>query len=473
MLAAWWLAIVLFGVLDFKLVHDTDIFWQVKLGQIMLHERRIPLQDRLTYTHAGEPTPPIGWLAQGLFAAFYGIGDWHLARAVHHVALVGSLLLAAATCRRQMTSAFSVVIAMTIAFVTMLSNADLRPQSLGLLSFAAILALARSRQSVMAKLCIAVPMFVAWQNIHPSVSVGLVALGGLYAAEWLHRGGDPCSRWELITLVFLMTAAQVATPVGAGIFNVSRTNLQIGREYLRIPEWMSPWECSVVETVAVYWLVLFGTVISIICLWNRVAARDRGLFVAMTILSLTAARFIIFWSVALVPLWAEILEQVVPKNLFVWARGQSTLTTRVRRCMIVLLGGAAAFVGLHPARFKPIVHPDIPLDGVLTLRAELPAKARIYNDYVWAGPLLLQGSEGWRVSVDGRLYCFPAHAEWQAIDDARAGRVPLEVIEQTHRPDAFFLYKGRDRALIESLSASPRWRACFNRPNCVAFVRAR
>ena len=84
-----------------------------------------------------------------------------------------------------MTSPFSVAVAMTIGFVVMLSNADLRPQSLGLASFAALLAVARSDLSFKIKLIIAVPLVVAWQNMHPSVVVGAVALAGLTSADFL------------------------------------------------------------------------------------------------------------------------------------------------------------------------------------------------------------------------------------------------------------------------------------------------
>ena len=173
MLTASWLAVVFIGCLGFKLVHDTDIFWQVKLGQIMLQEGRIQLGDPLTYTHAGEPAPPIGWLAQVWLALLYNLGGWHLARAVHHLALVGSLVVAAATCRRDRTSSFSVVIAMTIGFVVMLSNADLRPQSYRsswLRNLAAHWHAVGRRFGSRSWPRSAI--LVIWQNMHPSVVMG-------------------------------------------------------------------------------------------------------------------------------------------------------------------------------------------------------------------------------------------------------------------------------------------------------------
>jgi hypothetical protein len=473
MLAATWLAILLIGVLEFKLVRDTDIFWQVKLGQITLEEGRIPQHDRFTYTHAGEPAPPIYWLAQVLFASLYGLGGWHLTRAVHQVALVGSLLVAAATCRRDATTPFSVAIAMAIGFVVMLSNADLRPQSFGLLGFAALLALARRRLPFGVKLIVAATLLVTWQNMHPSVVLGMVAMGGLAMADFLDRKRDHGSPWQLVVLSILALVAQFATPVGTGILDVTRVNLRISRDILRVGEWLPPWDPIVLGAVANYWVVLLGSVIALFRLWKRVSVRDRAIFIVMTILSLSATRFILFWAVALVPLWAEMVEQLVPGGMFVGARRREDVPVRAFRSLLGLAAGAAIALGLHPARFGPVLPPGIPLAGVRGLRVLLPGPARIYNARVWAGPLLLDGDPKWQVAVDGRLYFFGDPGEWRALKDASAGRTSLDELERRHHPDAFFLYPAGDRKLIERLSSCPRWRVCFSGPTCVAFVRAR
>jgi hypothetical protein len=474
MLTASWLAVVLIGLLGFKLVHDTDIFWQVKLGQIMLEEGQIQLGDRLTYTHAGEPAPPIGWLAQVLLALLYKLGGWYLARAVHHVALVGSLLVAAATCQRDRTSRFSALVAMTIGFAVMLSNADLRPQSYGLLGFAFLLALARGRWPFWFKLLAASTILVVWQNLHPSVVVATFALGALAAADFVDRNRDHARPWEQVILALLAMASQFATPLGSRILDISRDNLRISRDVLHNPEWLPPWDPAVApDAVRVYWIALFCSLIAIVWFWRHVSYRDRALFVVMTLLSLYASRFIILWAVALVPLWAELAERLVPRGMFVWARGLEDQAVRGVRSWIVLAGVLLIVISLHPTRFGSIFRPEISNNGVLALRALLPTAARIYNDYGWAGPLVLDGSRAWRVAVDGRLYFFREPAEWQAIEDARTGRISLDELEQIHRPDAFFLYPGHDQALIDRLLNCPRWRVCYSGPTCVAFVRAR
>jgi hypothetical protein len=474
MLAAWWLGVVFVGILGFKLVHDTDIFWQVKLGQITLEEGRIPLGDRFTYTHAGEPAPPIYWLAQVLLALLYNLGGWHLARAVHQLALVGSLVVAAATCRRDRTSPFSILVAMTIGFVVMLSNADLRPQSFGLLGFASLLALARGRAPFWRKVLVASVILVIWQNMHPSVVMGTVALGGLAAADFVDRRHDHGNPWHQVVLTLLAFVSQFATPLGGRILDVSRDNLRISREVLHIGEWLPPWDPLIApDAVRTYWIALFCSLIAIAWFWRHVSVRDRALFVVMTLLSLYASRFIILWALALVPLWAELVERIVPSGMFVWARGREDHAARRVRSWIVLAVALLIVINLQWARSASIFRPEIADNGVRALRSELQGAARIYNNYGWAGPLILDGSPEWRLAVDSRLYIFREPAEWRVIEDARAGRISLDELEHRHHPDAFFLHPGTDRALIDRLLNCPRWRVCYSGPTSVAFVRAR
>ena len=364
MLFASCLAIVMIGRLEYKPIHDTDIFWQIKLGQIMLREGRIPIEDRFTYTHPGAPVPPIGWLAQALFASLYGLGGWRLTRLVHHSALIGALVTAAANCPRRLATPFSAAVAMTIAFLVMLSNADLRPQSLALMSFAALLAVARSDLSFPMKLAIATPVLVVWQNMHPSAVVGAMALAGLSAADFLEGGRHPAGCWQMVVLTLLAAFAQFVTPLGVGVLAVARNNLRISRDVLHLAEWGPPWDAKVLAAVSPYWIALVGSLIALAWLWGQIPQRDRALFIMMTILSLYASRFIIFWAVALVPFWVQVVESVIPTGMFAWARGDEDKWVSARRSTFGLLTLTAAVFGLVSLRLPPIVEPEIPLDGV-------------------------------------------------------------------------------------------------------------
>ena len=468
-----WAAVILFGVIEFKRIHDTDIFWQVRLGKMMLEQGHIPLSDRFTYTHHGEPAPPIGWLAQVAFALLYDMGGWQLARAAHNVAIVGALVLAGMTCRRDETSPLSVVLAMTGGFLVMLSNADLRPQGLGLFCFAAILYLAHSRLSITVKFVLAGPILVVWQNMHPSLVVGIVVLAALAVADFLDRKGGCGSPWTLVGLAVLAILAQFATPLGGRIIDVSRVNVLISRDLLQLAEWMPPWDPSVRDAVELYWVALAGCSVAIVWFWHRIAARDRALFIALTVLSLYASRFIVFWVVALVPLWAHLIELLIPPGMFAWARGKQI--------------GPLARAG-RSSRFSWV--PQWSWCCILrgSDRSSIPR---------YRSPVCRRFASGYRqrhastTTTSGRGHCSltataDGRSRWTAActsfatprNGARsrmhgAGRVSLEELERNQHPDAFFLHKGPERALIESLTSCKRWQVCYSDPTCVAFVRAR
>ena len=145
----------------------------------------------------------------------------------------------------------------------------------------------------------------------------------------------------MAALLLLAIFAQFLTPLGAGVFAVAQDNLQISRDVLHLAEWGPPWDSKVAAAVSPYWIALLGSLIAIVWLWRQLPPSDRALFIVMTILSLYAARFIIFWAVALVPFWAQVVEPIIPTGMFAWARGdeeRSVRASRVAFCLFACSG---------------------------------------------------------------------------------------------------------------------------------------
>ncbi|UCG81623.1 MAG: hypothetical protein JSV60_04925 [Desulfobacterales bacterium] len=60
------------------------------------------------------------------------------------------------------------------------------------------------------KFLVLIPVLAFWQNCHPSVVVGLVALAGWATSTWF----DPTKRWKAILIVMLVALAELGTPMG-------------------------------------------------------------------------------------------------------------------------------------------------------------------------------------------------------------------------------------------------------------------
>lgn len=467
----WLLAVML---LQFEPLNDVDVYWQVRLGQMMLEQGRLITADPFTFTHAGAAVPTIGWLAQLIFAALYGVGSWRLVQIAHVMLFAGAFWIAGQTAvrwfrnRGQGISVFSVMFALFLGYIAGASNSMVRPQSFGIFCFAALLYLLRTDWRLWVKLIALIPLLLIWQNTHPSVVIGGGAVVALAGAAWLVRMNDKQAPtpWSLTLIVMLVGLAQLATPMGWDIFATSAANVHMARDVLGVSEWMPPWHAEVREAMLGFGLSLAVTVGLLIALRRRVRLADLALFAAMTVLALSAARFAVFWAVAMVPIWARWIEQVKPQAVLGW-RGE----VPARNLLSALVMGLGLPVAvLLPAVLQGPVADQFALSaGIARLKQVVPA-GRIYNFREWGGPLILAGHPDWQLAIDGRLYLY-GERDWQAYNDAAAGAVPLDDLVRQYQPDAFFLRPNFHDKLIERLRHAPDWREDYRDANCSIFVR--
>ncbi len=468
-----WLAKVLF--LQFEPLNDVDIHWQVRLGQLALEQGQLITSDPFTFTHADEPVPTIGWLAQIIFAALYDVGSWRAVQIVHLMMFGGALVLSGWTavveCRRKNLplGMFSLVAAVTLAFIVSASNSMVRPQSFGLLCFSLLLYVVRNEWRWPVKFAAAVPILLFWQNTHPSVVLGAVAVAGLAGAAWLVwfiRRDTPIPL-GLTGMVVLAALAQLATPMGWHVFETSAANLHISRDVLGVTEWLPAWSATIRQAMLGFAVAMVISIALLARLGRRVELKALVLFVGFAILACSAARFAIFWALAMIPAWAVWIEQAKPKAMFMWCGEypvrRATVTT------VLLCGGALALAG--PSTLQSSVKDEFALaEGLVQLRSALP-QGRIYNYREWGGPLILAGHPDWRVAIDGRLYLY-GESDWQRYNLAALGRVPLAELVEQYQPDAFFLKPSFHENLIELLHQSAQWRESYSDDNCAVFVKS-
>jgi hypothetical protein len=190
-------------------------------------------------------------------------------------------------------------------------------------------------------------------------------------------------------------------------------------------------------------------------------------FLVFTVLGLTAARMALFWSLALVPVWARWIDQALPADLF---RPREDATRPPAWLWPTVIGAEIVVVLLLFVR-GPVFDREIPLAGLAELKKVLPA-GRIYNYREWGGPLILAGQPEWQVAIDGRLYLYTIDT-WNEYNRAAGGQVPLKELVATHQPDAFFLRPDFDAGLVKLLRESKEWREVYAAEFCIIFIRRR
>src|SRR5262249_4688484 len=71
----------------FTLLREPDTFWQVRIGQWILDNAKVPVADFYSYTAAGKPWISGQWLSEILFGLAFKIAQWR-----------GVVLLSAVSC---------------------------------------------------------------------------------------------------------------------------------------------------------------------------------------------------------------------------------------------------------------------------------------------------------------------------------------------------------------------------------------
>jgi len=466
------LLVVLFGLTTFFLQcrpnYDVDVFWQLKLGQLMLERQELVRHDPFTSTHAGEPVPPIAWLSQVAYALIHRVGSWRLLHLVNALVFAGALWLAALTVRRGETSTLANALGLDLGILVMIPHCEIRPHGFAALGLAVLLWTAHAKMRAWKKLILACLVLLVWQNMHPSVMLAAVLLAAWAVCGWWRWWRDRRVEkpWLPTVLALLAAVSTMATPMGADIFASSARNSEISRA-LEISEWMPLWHRAAIEAGAqTVWLALAVSLALLIGVRKHVRLEELATLVVLGAASIAFYRMALFFAVAMVPIWSRWIHAAWPD-----APGASTTDRPVGRLptwaiiAAVLLGAwlVPGLLGLN------VLDRRLPLRAAGRLR-ERGVRGVIYNYREWGGPLIWTGYPDWKVTIDGRLYLFDPE-EWNRYEQIAAGRVPLDQVEQWYHPDAFFLRPSYHEGLIKLLRASDAWEKIDGDAESAVFVR--
>jgi len=455
-------------------IDDVDMFTQIKLGELILDQGRLITHDPFTYTLSAVKIPTVGWLAQVIFAWLYRCFSLHGVQIVHALLYSSAFVIAGISAslnsatRSVDINLFSLGAAVLLGFLVSFTNSSVRPQSFAVFCFAFLLYVAQSDWRLRIKLLALVPTLLIWQNTHPSVMIGALAMGVLVFARWIRNftKSDIAKPWDISLLLIIAVLAQLSTPLGWHIFDISTKNAQASREWLGITEWLPPWHESVRDAILIFWIALTLSLCLVIKLRNKLRLGDTVLFILFTLLTFYAARFAVFWALSMVPIWAIWIEEAKPVNLFSW-RGDLPISKWILVVTFVIGISIVSFL-VHTMRPSIIDQKTIPAQGIAILKSVL-ARGRIYNYPVWGGPLIFAGYPQWHVTVDGRLYLYEK-TFWIDYFKAAQGKIPLQELVKQHQPDAFFLHPRFHQQLIEILGHSQNWCKLYSDAQCIIFL---
>lgn len=196
-------------------LYDTDGWWHLRTGELILRHHAVPRVDPFSWTARGEPWQPNSWLSDVSFALLHRAGGLVALSMFKAAAVVALCVGLYAVGRRAGGSRLASGVAGVGAVAAIFLYVVERPQTISFLLFPVVLVLARgalrgSRRAAAA----AAAVFVVWANAHGVVVTGLAAVAALAVGHAVET-----REWRRpLVLGAIWAAATLATPFGVDTY---------------------------------------------------------------------------------------------------------------------------------------------------------------------------------------------------------------------------------------------------------------
>ena len=483
----WAILAVLLPVLGALLatISTVDLAYHLRAGTIVMDQHTLPSPDTFTFTAAGQAWFDQQWLAQVTFAALFGVGGWGVL-AIVRALLVGLIAWLVLRACRWAGADTRVAAWLTLSgFAVGMVALGLRPQLVGMVLFAATLAILAGRER-RAGLVWAIPLIiVAWSNVHGSFFLGPLAV----LVAWLEDvAGEKRGARRLLAVAAVSLAATVVNPYGAAVWSYAfglAANPTIRR---LISEWQTTSPVSFVGAVFYGSIAVVVVILVVTVRRGRMGSSGaRGFLrrawptllwlVGLAAIGAVAERGVAWWSIAAPIAVARLLyvSREVSR-----ARGPSVPASAVDRRSRVPTGIVALLI-IAIVALLPLWRPGDPIYGPSGVLADAPRGItdavlsvarpgdRIWNAQRWGSWLELAVPSA-TVAVDSRIEFIPTDAwadhlalsggatDWSSILDRRGVTVVVASATEQHR-------------LIELMRDSPAWQAIADNSDGAVFLR--
>ena len=442
-----------------RLLADGDPYWQVVVGEQILHTYSFPNVDEYSYTRAGAPWIAKEWLSQILFYIAYSKAGWFgVALLTATISALASSILFAWLCRR-----VEPIVALTMTTVTFslgLANLLARP----LIFFYLLLtvcacglvdAVEKKRTPWWL-----VPLAAVWANLHASFPIALI-LAALFGAEAVAAAAPgerarTAARWGLVLLPAF--AATGVTPYGYRPLLVS-LNIVGAKEIDGIDEWRP----IGFDQPGVYGAAFIAGSLAIVALaragWTRAAP-----IVVCAALMVRHVRFFPLFAMVAAPALATPIARLFPR----FARQPSAPSAAMRKAAAAALGAAClATVLILSFAPQPLPAPRVTPSAALEATRNNHVSGPVFNDYPLGGFLIFNGI---KTFIDGRteLYLNGFLKKTWDTEASKSDTAFLSLLDEYHVTWALF-EQGSPGA--DKLGRSKKWKEIYKDDDSSVFVR--
>lgn len=382
---------------------ETDLFFHLKLGEIILARHRIPFRNLFSFTYPDHPDPDLAWGFQVLVALLHRAGGFSAIVVGKAVLFVAALALVIRSARRGGASALGAAAAATLAVLACEQRLVERPHLVTFVGLGALgLGLVEAERG-RDRLHLAPLGTLVWANFHAGVFLAPGVLG-LYGAglaidrALARRGGHTVAGPSLARLAILgalCAAATFATPAGTRlpsylIWHTGLDSTRVIEEFRRADPWDDPW------------LFVLGGACGLAVLVAPEARRARRLLPLLAVgwLAVRSVRFAAEWSLLAAPLAADGFSRL--------ERALGSRRIRAALAAAGLAALAAVTVAERRARgFAIGLDPDVVPFAAIDFVTRSGLRERLYHDLDVGCYLAWEGWPRFRVFQDARLPAYP------------------------------------------------------------------
>jgi hypothetical protein len=474
-------------VMAVRVPTDSDTWWHLRSGQLMVEQGRILRTDPFSHTRGGQPWIDHGWLAQiGIYLLYRAGGFPGLS-----LGLAALVTLTFALVYRQSTgSPYLRAFAILLAAITSSSIWAVRPQIVSF-SLAAVVnfLLDRYKRRRERKYLYPLPLVVLlWANIHGGFATAFILLFCYLAGEtlsWLLGGWNEAQQPLSIAVAAAFCLLVVPlNPNGPQMLTYPFRTVGIGvlRDYIQ--EWASP-NFHQLFLHPFIWLFL-ATLAAVARSGRRVDLTDLALLGCFAYMALLASRNVALFALVAGPIlarYAELTLAGLPEGLRrqEWARlllrpaagpsPQQPLLSAVNWLLLLLLlvaGAVRCVTVVLPSALREAELTSYPARAADFIQQEQPP-GPLFNSYNWGGYLIWRLWPDYPIFVDGRtdLYDDPFLREYLKAALARPGW--QEVLD---RYDINLVVVESDGLLARFLAREQGWQMAYRDDLAAVFLRS-
>ena len=435
---------------------ETDLFFHLKLGDLIRARHAIPFRNLFSYTWPDQPDPDLAWAFQVLVSWLHEVGGFAAIVLAKSALIVAAAALVHRASRRAGAGPGASALATALAVCAADQRMVERPHLITFVGLGALaLLLVEAERGRPRLLWLAIPLAWVWANFHAGVFLCVVTLA-LHLAGAAASRQLPLSRAKTLLLLGLVASVVFATPAGLRLprYLLWHTGLGATRniEEFRVADpYDDPW----------------FFVLMVVC---TLGAFKLGRARLRYVLPSAAVALLAWRSVRFVAEWAFLSTPLIALTLHAFATPLSSL--RVRRAGVVLVAASLlAVVGLERAgtAFEIDLARDVAPFRAIKFVTDEGLRDRLYHDLDVGCYLLWEGWPRYQVFQDARLPAYP-DAFHRALDETSLAPAAFDALLQQYGVDAALL-NNPDINMRAGSFDPDEWALVYRHADALVFAR--